>query len=132
MFMAYEFVIDTAANIIRETWTGRVDLAQLKQSSREEWEHPDYRKNMNMIVDFRQAKMDITADDVWEFATWFNQRESLTKLATVVSREVGFGMLRMFASISTASGGGVNDNNVRIFYSLAAAEAWIASDGALT
>ena len=129
--MAYEFAIDTAANLIRETWIGRVDLAQLKQSSREEWEHPDYRKNMNMIVDFRQAKMEITADDVWEFAAWFNQRESLTKLATVVSREVSFGMLRMFASISAASGG-VNDSNVRVFYSLAAAEAWIARDGAPT
>jgi hypothetical protein len=124
--MAYQFVIDPAANVIRETWTGRVDLEQLKQSSREEWAHPDYRKNMDMIVDFREARMDITPDDVWEFAEWFNPRESLGKLATVVSREASFGILRMFGSISENMS--AEQNNVRVFYSLAAAEAWIAGD----
>jgi hypothetical protein len=125
--MAFEFVIDCASNTIRETWTERVDFAQLKESSRQEWAHPDYRTGMHMICDFRLAKMDLTADEVWEFASWFGERESVTKHAIVVSREAGFGMSRMFASISaTPAAGQEHGDHVRVFYSLEAAEAWIS------
>jgi hypothetical protein len=123
--MSFEFTIDTAAQIIRETWTDTVDLTQLKESSRSEWQHPDYHKNLHMIADFRQAKVDLSSNDIWTFVRWFSQNESLGKLAVVVSREVGFGLARMFSSIS-------EDNkqfseSMRVFYSLDAAEAWIAS-----
>jgi len=125
--MAYKFIIDAKANLIRETWTDRVDLAQMKESSEREWAHPDYRKDMDMIVDFRQARMDLTTDEVWDFAAWFSERESLSMMAVVVSREAAYGMARMFQSINSAQSPAAGTvDNARVFYSLEAAEAWLS------
>jgi len=125
--MPYEFTIDSQKNLIRETWTGRVDLVQMKESSEREWAHPDYRKDMDMIVDFRQARMELTADEVWAFAVWFSERESLSKFAVVVAREAAYGMVRMFQSVNAAHSAGRSANdNARVFYSLEAAENWVA------
>ncbi len=123
--MSFEFVIDTDAQIIRETWTGSIDLPQLKDSSRQEWAHRDYQKHLHMISDFRAAVVELTSSEMWTFVRWFAQTESLGKFALVVSREVGFGVARMFSSISEDT---KYSDSMRVFYSLEAAEAWILSN----
>src|SRR4051812_35240223 len=120
--MPFEFEIDTAAGVIRERWSGNVDLAQLKESCRQEWAHPDYRKHLHMICDFSGTTVNLSSSDIWTFVRWFGQNESLGKFALVVSREVGFGLARMFSSISEDSK--QYSESMQIFYSAADAEAW--------
>ena len=124
--MPFEFSIDTTANVIRETWSGNVDLAQLKESCRQEWAHPDYQKRLHLISDFGGATVNLSSSDIWNFVRWFGQNESLGKFALVVSREVGFGLARMFSSISEDSK--QYSESMRIFYSSAEAEAWITGN----
>lgn len=121
--MPFEFVIDTEANVIRETWTGSVDLLQLKESCRKEWADPNYQKHLHMISDFTNARVDISATDIWSFVRWFSGQESLRKHALVVSREVGYGLARMFSSMSDDSK--QYSQAMRIFYSTDSAEEWI-------
>jgi hypothetical protein len=128
MVMPFEFVIDPAANVIRETWSGNVDLAQLKESCRQEWAHPDYQKRLHMISDFSRANVDLSSSDMWTFVRWFGQNESLGKFALVVSREVGYGLARMFSLISEDSK--QYSDSMQIFYSYADAEAWIVGGSA--
>jgi hypothetical protein len=122
--MPFEFEIDTAAKVIREKWSGDVDLAQLKESCRQEWAHPDYQKNLHMICDLSGTTPNLSSNDIWTFVRWFGQNESLGKFALVVSREFGFGLARMFSSISEDSKR--YSESMRIFYSSTEAEAWIA------
>ena len=124
--MPYQFVIDKSAGIIRETWTGSVNLQQIKESCHEEWSHPDYHKDMHMISDFRDAKVELSSSELWMFVRWFGQQESLGKHAMVVSREVGYGLARMFSSIS--EGKQNYADALRIFHSLEDANEWIASE----
>ena len=121
--MPFTFVIDKHLNAIRETWTGNVTLQDLKESSQEEWSHPDYQKHLHMICDFRQATVSMSMGEVWTFVNWFGQNESLSKHAIVVTREVGYGLARMFSSIS--EGTKQHSDSLRIFQSYEEAEKWI-------
>ena len=123
--MPFEFAIDKQAKVIRETWTGSIDLVQLKDSCRQEWAHPDYQKHLNMLSDFSRAKVEVTASEIWTFVRWFGAQEVLGKHALVVSREVGFGLARMFSSISEDTK--KHFQSMRIFYSTSDAEHWLAS-----
>jgi len=123
--MPYEFVIDVPNNVIRETWTGSATMAQLKESSRQEWAHPDYHQDMNMLSDFRRCIVEITVEEMWGYVSWFGQQESLRRHALVVAREVGFGLARMFSSIS--EGQKHYSESLQVFYDYAEAEAWLVS-----
>jgi hypothetical protein len=124
--MPFEFVIDKQAKVIRETWTGSIDLAQLKDSCRQEWAHPDYQRQLHMLSDFSRAQVDVTSNEIWTFVRWFGAQEALGKHALVVSREVGFGLARMFSSISEDAK--KHFESMRIFYSTDAAEEWLVND----
>jgi len=50
--MPFKFEFDKTVGVIRETWTGTVDLKEIKDSCLQEWAHPDYRRRMPMISDF--------------------------------------------------------------------------------
>jgi hypothetical protein len=121
--MPIAFEIDTAANVVRETWTGRVDVAQLKESCLQEWAHRDYKRRMPMISDFRQAISGIEAKDVMQFAMWFGDKDPPSKHAIVVGRETGFGFARMFALMSDAAKH--ETDKTRVFQKYVDAEAWL-------
>jgi hypothetical protein len=122
--MAYQFVIDSVANVVRETWTGVVTVGDLKDSSRQEWAHPDFHKELNMISDFRMASVEISTEEMWGLVSWFGQSEWVGKHALVVSREVGFGLARMFSTIS--EGQKHYSDSLQVFYSYEDAEKWLA------
>jgi phage-related protein len=121
--MPFSFQIDHHANLIRETWTGTVDIEQLRESCRQEWAHPEYRPGMPMISDFRDAEAILSADEVLQFASWFSDEDKPSKHAIVVSRELGLDMAGMYTLISDAAPGG--DSSTQIFFSYAAAESWV-------
>lgn len=122
--MAFTFLIDKSAGVIRETWTGTVDLEQLEQSCRQEWAHPDFHPRLKLMSDFSAAEAAITADDVLRFASWFSGEEPPPKHAIVVARETGLTLASAFTMIcetvkhpeSTAT---------RLFFSATLAERWL-------
>jgi hypothetical protein len=121
--MPFKFEIDKSTGILRETWTGLIDLAQLKDSCIQEWMHRDYKKRMPMISDFRQAKSAIDAKDAVQFALWFGDKDPPSRLAIVVGREEGFGFAKMFAMLSDAAK--QESNATKVFYSYEEAEKWM-------
>jgi hypothetical protein len=121
--MPFTFEIDQATGVIHETWTGRVDLAQMKDSCLKEWAHRDYKRRMHMISDFRQAASSVEAKDVVQFALWFGDKDPPAKHAIVVGRESGFGFAKMFSLMSNAAKN--TSNSTQVFYSLDAAREWL-------
>ena len=136
--MPYRFTIDHNADVIRETWMGTVDVAELIESCREEWAHPDYRSGLNLLSDFRNAKGDMTADEVLKFASWFSNDEAPVRHAIVVRRERAFDFACLFSMIrDSAEASFVKDqlpdtgtSQTRLFFSYSEADAWVSAQQA--
>ena len=124
--MAYTFSIDSLARVIRETWTGSVTLTELEESSRAEWAHEDYRPGFSVISDFRKAESALTADEVLRFASWFSGEDTPRKHAIVVSKQTGLDHGGIFSMIRDSVGD--QGRVTQLFFSLAAAEAWMAQE----
>ena len=121
--MPFKIEFDNTLGVIRETWTGQVGLDEIKASCLEEWAHPDYRRRMPMISDFRIATTSMNSKDVLQFALWFGDKDPPSRHAIVVAREVGFGFAKMFALMSDAAKS--ESNATKVFYSYEEADAWI-------
>jgi hypothetical protein len=120
--MSFTFEMDKTVGVIVETWTGRVDVDQLKQSCVQEWAHPDYKRRMPLISDFRQAVNAISAPELWQFALWFGNKDAPVRHAVVVGREAGFGFAQMFALSADAAK--QEQNATRVFSSFDEAFKW--------
>ena len=123
--MAYEFHIDLPAGIIRETWTGTLDYAELVESCRAEWKHPDYRPGLFVLSDFRRARARLTADEALQFASWFSNDEAPPRHAIVVRRELGMDLASMFSMIRESHK--PETERTRIFFSYTAADLWLTT-----
>jgi len=126
--MPLQYVIDIPENLIRETWSGSVNLEQLFDSCQLEWADPNYRKLMNMLSDFRAAKLDVSHEELRGFADYMGRHEAVQRHAIVVSRQVGFGVARMFTSLSEASS--PYWNSLRVFFDFDEAERWLSTSPA--
>lgn len=123
--MAFEFTIDVSANLIRETWTGRADVAQHYESCWQEWAHADYRRNMNMISDFRNAELAVTRSELGEFAQFMGKEEAVLRHAIIVKRQAGFGLARIFEMLSQSSS--PYWESLRVFFDYRNGEVWVMS-----
>ena len=123
--MPFQYVIDIPANLIRETWSGSVSLQQLFDSCQLEWADPSYRKQMNMLSDFRAAKLEVSHEELRGFADYMGRQEAIQRHAIVVSRQVGFGVARMYTSLSEASS--PYWNSLRVFFDFDEAERWLTT-----
>ena len=121
--MPFTFEIDANSELIRETWTGQVDIAQIKDSCAKEWAHPNYRPGIPIISDFRQATSAVESRELMQFAIWFGDKDPPRKHAIVVGREVGFGFARMFSLMSDATRD--SGSLTQAFYSYSEAEEWL-------
>jgi hypothetical protein len=122
--MTYTFQIDKSARLVRETWTGTVTLAELQESSRAEWAHPDYSPGFSVISDFRLAVADITADEVLRFASWFSGEDTPRRHAIIIAKQSGLDMAGIFSMIRDSIGD--EQKETQLFFSPAAAETWIS------
>jgi hypothetical protein len=123
--MPFTFEIDTSAEVIRETWTGVVDMQQIQDSCIKEWAHNDYKPRMSMISDFRQATTNIETKDVVKFALWFGDKDPPARHAIVVGREFSLGFAKMFGLMSDAAQHA--SNTTKAFRSYEAAEEWLGT-----
>ena len=124
--MPFVFVIDGAGNQIRETWTGTVTADELRESCRQEWADPAYRRGMDMLSDFSAATLDVSHDELRRFAQFIGQQEAVRRHAIAVGRQVGYGVARMFGSLSEVSS--PYWSSLRVFNSLEEAARWLAVD----
>jgi hypothetical protein len=123
--MPYTFSIDLDSNVIREVWRGPLDLQQLMNSCHDQWVHPDYRKGLNILSDFRRARSRLTADDVLKFASWFSNDDAPPKHAIVVRRQLGLDHANIFTIIRESTN--PQNNDTRIFFSVTQAESWLSA-----
>ena len=121
--MPYTFLIDSENNVIREKWRGTFDLDQLMESSCREWSHPDYRKGLNILSDFRRARAKLTADEMLKFASWFSNDNAPAKVAIVVRRQRALDFANMFSMIRECTE--ANQCGTRLFFSYHQAESWL-------
>ena len=121
--MPYTFTIDCQSSVIREVWHGCLDLQQLMDSCRDQWSHPDYRKGLNILSDFRRARSHLTADDVLTFASWFSNEEAPPKHAIVVRRQRALDYAGIFSMIRDSIN--ISQNSTRLFFSCMQAESWL-------
>jgi hypothetical protein len=93
------------------------------ESSRTEWSHPDYRKGLNILCDFRRARAKLTADEVLKFASWFSNEDAPSKVAIVIRRQRALDFARMFSMIRESTDSG--HDCTRLFFSCQQAESWL-------
>lgn len=90
--------------------------------------HPDFRKNISQIFDVTQGVLELSTEDLKQVATDFSQIAKILgmnrKLALVVSRDVDFGMMRMY-EVFFQPGPHVK---IMSFRSMDKAKQWIAPD----
>jgi hypothetical protein len=93
-------------------------------SCHDQWSHPDYRKGLNILSDFRRARSRLTADDVLKFASWFSNEDAPPKHAVIVRRQLGLDHANIFTIIRESTNPDKNDT--RIFFSVIQAESWLS------
>ena len=79
-------------------FTGRFDPEANRQALVELWNAPDWN-GRGMVWDLRAAKLDVTPEDVREFAQFILQNQPVpppSRVAFVAAGDFNFGTLRMF------------------------------------
>lgn len=88
--------------------------------------HPDHVDGMEAIFDFREADLvNISREDINSYAKWLYPYlpKLAVKVATVVSRDLEFGIVRMWNTYSE----GIIDQSRMIFREMDAAQEWLLS-----
>ncbi len=98
--MQYDFVIDKKINIIFEKFEGTFTVSDLKKTFDQFTKHPDYQKDQNILSDFRQAELLLSSDEMYDYVNSVSDEDQVNKLAIVVSRDLEFGTVRMFETLS--------------------------------
>ena len=119
--MKYAYEIIPERGLIKETWNGPITKQDLIEAIYRLIADPQWEKQMNVIADFRNAKLELTTQEMYEYADWVRQKDSTKYLAIVVSRTLDFGMSRMFEMLTEPD----HYKDSRVFFDLADAEQWI-------
>ena len=122
--MPYQFSIDVERNLVRECYTGPVTVEDLIACSKEEWAHPDYHGGMDVIVDCRDARFQLTRDQMHDYAALLASTDAVGRQAIIVSTTLGRGLARMFELTAESSFDVWKDS--RVFTSIEDAELWLS------
>ncbi len=99
----YDIEINCAKNIAVVTWSGDLTMSAFLTFTKEFLEHPDFRKDLDRLYDFRDAKIDLQSD---QFRTIYKALQDddavhgKRKVAFLVAKNFDFGLMRMFSSIA--------------------------------
>jgi hypothetical protein len=117
--------INEKRNIRFHKIDGLINIGELKDMLASFYKSPDYDPDMNVLWDLREADFSsITSEDVASFAGmiekyWGQGKKS--KAALIVSRDLDFGLSRMYELLLTAS----SPNRVIVFRNYDDAEEWL-------
>jgi hypothetical protein len=104
--MPIAFRIDKESGIVYTTIEGRITTDELLESLERFMNHPDFSPGLNGLADLRNIEMDTFSADVRRIAELmveYRNKIGPSKTAVVISKDVTFGMTRMFQSFSEQS-----------------------------
>jgi hypothetical protein len=113
--------IDTIRRMRIEEYQGRTGLGDLKSVLSSMASDPCWSAEYHGLIDFSDAELDLTANDVLRLALVLRQEANRSRgwLAYVATNTVTYGIVRMIGYWSR------NTDRVRIFQSRAEAERWL-------
>ena len=127
--MIVNTVVDKMDAVIIHTVTGEITFEEIKSSYEAAVTHPDFQKDMNVILDVRNADASsFDSHDVIRIARYFEtqlKNRAEYKVAIVVSRDLEYNLSRTY-QVATAD----LPTKIEIFINLEDAKKWLTgSDG---
>ncbi len=121
--MFHTFEIDIMNGILRESFIGLIDLDVLRDVNTAIILNPEFRKGLNFLTDLREAKIKM---DYEEMLSHISQLPDLgiKKQAFIVDRDLEFGMVRIFETLSEKKG---YYEEIRIFKEIEDGLKWLSS-----
>lgn len=113
--------IDPSQRLRIEEYQGRIGLEELRSVAEAVVEDPGWSRGHHGLIDFSDAHLDLTANDVLRFALQLRQEDYRTDgwLVFAVGDSSSFGTVRMLNHWSR------NTDRSRIFRTREEAEAWL-------
>jgi hypothetical protein len=123
--MAIETRIDRSADIRIHTASGELTFDELRATLQALYSSPDFRPEQHVLWDLREAVLTrfslAEVRDIADLVAEHRGTADPARAALVVSRDVDYGMARMFEQVLA----GGSETNVRVFRDLQEAMAWI-------
>ena len=120
--MKYKFFIDKEINVSFAKFEGEITSNILGEYIRESYNDPDWQKNQNSLCDLREADLLLSSDEMNEIVRSYAQDDQANKLAMIVSRDLEFGMSRMFEILTEDKG---IWKEYKIFRNITEAKQWL-------
>jgi len=123
-----QYRIERASKLRVEVYRGAVGLEEVKSITSAASSDPCWAEDHNILLDFSQAELSMSANDVLRWALSLRQAEYLTKgwLVFVVPNSLTYGLVRMLGQWSR------NTERFRIFFDREQAESWLNRHGGQT
>jgi hypothetical protein len=100
------FSIDKESGIVHTTIEGHTSTDEIVAGLRNLMDHPDFRPGLKGIADLRNSQLDTFSADVREIANLiieYQDKIGPSRTAVLVSKDVTFGMARVFQAFSEQS-----------------------------
>lgn len=113
--------IDSRRGMRIEEYQGKVGLADIKEIVRAVVSDPDWSAELNGLVDFTKAELELSANDVLRLALMMRQEQNRSRgwVVFAVSSSAAFGVVRMLGYWARST------DRFRIFNSREEAETWL-------
>jgi hypothetical protein len=128
--MPITFRIDKESGIVYTTINGRTNTDEIVESLENLLNNPDFKPGLNGIADLRNSEMDTFSADVKRIAGLmieYRNKIGPSKTAVVISKDVTFGMTRVFQAFSEQS-----SIETAIFRDMEEALRWLGARNAIT
>ena len=121
--MFHTFEIDIMNGILRESFIGLIDLDVLRDANTAINSNPEFRKGLNFLTDLREANIQMGYEEMFSHISQLPDL-GIKKQAFIVDRDLEFGMVRMFETISEEKG---HYEELRIFKEIEDGLKWLSS-----
>ena len=105
---------------------GRITLDEVRETLRAIYNRRDFRANMHALWDLRKGELAFSASEIESLARFVSDHwkaTDKTRAALVVSRDVDFGVARMYE----AAASNIASSKVMVFRDVDQAQRWLAS-----
>lgn len=121
--MQHEILIEPATGLLKETFTGTMDLDSIAEADTAIMEHPDFRSGLNFLTDLRNAEIPFNFDKVLSLVSTIPSFQ-INRQAFIAEKDREYGMIRVFLGL--AEGRGIF-NQANVFRSLEEGLQWLTS-----
>ena len=121
--MFHTFEIDIKNGILRESYIGLIDFDVLRDANTAIISNPEFRKGLNFLTDLREATIQVGYKEMLIHTSQLPDL-GIKKQAFIVDRDLEFGMIRMFETLTNEKG---HYEEVRIFKDIEEGLKWLNS-----